>query len=197
VNPQGRSADRAKVVQLVPSYEHATGKYQLGETVRTAASDGWTVDAYTTTPEDMISNLRSERSLDDFCNFLVLMQGEGVDAAAKFLPDERSWSDASYTRFIGQLKTRFEAYPDGTNLQARAEDLWERIARWHWLLSWTMDDCPWLLPQDEARIVPGGLATDLELPTDGSLIVFEIISKSWSADAKGRYSQTIQAVRVE
>lgn len=185
--------DRNRVVFLLPAYEHRPTLYD------------YTLDTFTTTPEDLIANFRAERSVDDFCNLLVAMQGQGADADSKVFFDERSWSDDSYARFIGRLKMRFETFSDGgpsyygaagsrASLRGRAEELWERIARWHWLISWTMDDCPWLLPQDEVRVVPGALATGLEVPSGA---IFEIVSKSWSADAAGRYSQTLQAVRVE
>lgn len=179
------------IVFLTSAYEWVAG-----------STADWTLDAETTTVEDMVSNLRSSRSLDDFKNYIAVMSGEGVEAAARILCDEASWSDPAAASFIGDVWKQFTSFPDGVDVDARAQEIWERVARWNWMIEWTMDDCPWLMPQQNVLVSPGYLGAtpenpgiNMEIPVGGA--VYTIINKSWRANNAGRYSQTLQAVRVQ
>lgn len=160
----------------------------------------YTLDANSAVPEDMVMNFRSSKSLSEFKNILTVMAGEGEDAVARMLYDEGSWSDASASNFIGDIWKEFKSYPDGTDINAITNEIWERIARWNNFIQWETDDNPWLMPNNMVAVYPQGLSSGaypdmkgLEIPA-GS--VYEIISKSWLSKAGGRFSQTLQAVRV-
>jgi hypothetical protein len=166
------------VVFLRPAYEHVAGSYD------------YTFDDDTATVEDMGLSLRSTRGLDDFCNLLWVMVGEGVDAAAKVLVDYTSWQTSTSVRYIGDLWAQYHMFPDGTDLEAIASELWERLARWTWMISVEMDDCPWIMPHNDLRVY----ASNLWLP-QGS--IFKVVSKGWSTRAGGRYTQTLECALVE
>ncbi len=176
-------------------YEHQAGRYLLHSTERSwsspPSSDGWVLDAYTATATDWASQFRSSRTIDDFRNLLYVVVGEGLDAAAKVLIHEHSFSDSASALFIGDLWTHFEMFPDGSDLTAIAQSLWENLWRWNWTISFTIDDWPALMPDDEIYVT--GFA-DVEVP-DGS--IYKVASKSWNKGQNGRYQQTVDCVLVE
>ncbi len=161
---------------LAPAYEHVPAHYD------------WELDESTATAEDLVTEFRSSRSLDDFRNALMVMAGEGIDAAARTIVDMASWSDPTAASFIGAIWSRFEGMPDASDVDAIAQDLWEEVARWNWLARWEMVDCPWILPDHDVMVTVTGV-----VPA-GS--VWRVISKRWSAE-DGRYRQSLKAVRVD
>lgn len=195
--PMRWGVNEGGAVFLTGAYEHAAGKYYLRDTSRAEAgeSDGWVIDADTATVENWPLKFRSTRNLSDFRNFLWLLVGDGIDAAASILIDSESLSTQASYRFIGDLWTHFEHHPELTSkdcVQQIALDIWERMVRQHWLVQITLDHWPGMMPDDEG-IVTG--CADLGIP-DSS--IFKIVSKDWSASGSNlRYSQTLDAVLVE
>ena len=168
----------AGVVFLSPAYAHTTGHYDH------------TLDYDSIVAADLVNAFRSTRTVLDFRNFLMVMVGEGNGAAAKIIADTASmWTDTA-TNFVGDLWSRFVAFPDGSDLDAIAVALWDEIATWQHYVEWEMKDCPEIMPDEEVRMqVPSNI-----VPTNA---IFRVLSKSWSCQGDGRFSQTIQSRRVE
>ena len=147
------------------------------------------------TAENMIAEFRHTRSVGDFANLLQVMVGEGVSAAAALLVDVASWSTPSSTRFVGDLWTRYEAYPSGDDLSSLTARLWDEIAYMDSLISWTEYDRPAIMPGDEVAVT---VDASLNI-TAGS--IYRVSGKAWgatwgSAD-DGRYWQKLEAELVQ
>ena len=158
----------------------------------TAGSYDYTLADDSANVEDIIRTFRATWTVTDFANLLIVMVGQGADAAAKVLIDEDSMSDSSASNFVGDVWSRFVALPDGDHVAEIANRLWEEIAYWHHLVQWTMEDRPEWMPDHEIRLQ----VDDLEI-TENSIV--RITKKSWEAQegTTGRYSQTLDAKVVE
>jgi hypothetical protein len=167
------------VIFLKPAYERTPG----------GAVD-YTLDEDTATAEDFCSTLKSTRSLEDFRNLLIVMAGEGADAARKILSDQDSWSDPTAQTFIGDIWQRFVCYPDGADIEAISEQLWREVGYWHWLIEVTLHDNPDIMPEHNIKVQ----VANMDIPTDS---VFKVVSKDWSCNENGLYEQTLTCVMVE
>jgi hypothetical protein len=165
------------IVFLRPAYEHVAGEYDV------------TLDDDTTTLEYITQEFRATRSLQDWRNLLCVMVGEGIDATAMYLYDEASWSTDTAANFCGHVRARFAGFPDASDLDAIAQQLWEDIAWWNYAVSWQMQDCPWLMPGNEVRMSVEGVNVNANA-------IYRITSKTWEAGSDGRYRQTLEAVNV-
>jgi hypothetical protein len=191
VNEQG-------VVCLAPCYEHLLGYYYKRGTARDgSASDGWTLTDVPADDAYMASDIKAHRCPADFANFLVVMTGQGVEAAVRYLVDEASWSvpptpgdSTTARRFIADVWARFETFPDGADIDAVANEIKRQVRYWEWMVEWEMDDCPWILPDDEVRLQ----VTGIDVPTNS---VYRVVNKSWSCGTDGRYSQTLLGHMVQ
>lgn len=168
----------------------ADGVVFLRELVEYGGTPDFTLAAPVGDVADMLHVLHAERSAADFRNWLMVMVGEGQDAAVKVLQDETSFSDAAAETFIGDLWQQVEMLPDGDDVEGAAERLWEAMSRFRWLVSWEMHDHPELMPDMFVAVDVSGS----QIPA-GS--VYRIISKSWRAQASGEYWQRLQAVLVQ
>ena len=170
-------------VFLEPAYEHQPGRYQ------------WTIDDDTAVVEDWVASLRSARGLSDFTNLLHVMAGEGVDATVRNFSDSNSWNNTTAERFIGDIWEKFMSFPDGADINAIGEQLWEELSYMHWLISFRMDHQPWIVPDNEIRVM--GLS-NMDIPDQS---IFRVIRKNWAltnmAEGSGRYTQTVDAVMVQ
>jgi len=171
----------AGVVFLAPKLAHVT----WGADPQTDPTHH-TLDYDSLVAEDLVDSFRSTLTVSDFRNFLLVMVGEGNDAAAKVITDTASmWTDTA-TNFVGDIWSRFVAFPDGSDLDAIAVALWDEIATWHHYVEWGMKDRPQIMPDHEVRMqVPTNLVADNA--------VFRVLSKSWQCQRDGRYSQTLQS----
>jgi hypothetical protein len=166
------------IVFLRPAYEHTVGEYDF------------TVDDDTATVENMALEFRHSRSLRDFRNMLQVMVGEGIDAVTKIIADEASWSDSTSARFVGHVRRAFAGYPDGSDVDSIAQQLWDGMYNWSSTVALTMTDRPWIMPGWELRMQVSGVEVDTNS-------IYVVTSKSWASQENGRYVQTLQAVEVE
>lgn len=170
--------DRLGVIFLIPAYAHVSGHYDIE------------IDYLTTDPTLVQNSLVSTRTVDDFRNFLQVMVGEGPDAVAKVLQDTDSMWTPGYSTFVGDVWSKFQAYPDCTDIDTIATELWKKIGYWQHHIKFQLTDRPLIMPDDEllltqpASVVPAGS-------------IFRVLGKDWEIREDGRYSQTLEAVRVE
>lgn len=152
----------------------------------TAGAFDYTLDYDTLVADDLVDAFRSTLTVSDFRNLLVVMVGEGNDAAAKIIADTASMMTSTAVNFVGDIWSRFVAFPDGSDLDTIAVALWDEIALWHHYVEWGMKDCPWIMPDHEVR---------MQVPTNivAANAVFRVLSKSWACQRDGRFSQTLQS----
>ena len=187
----------AGVVFLVPAYAHSSGHYLWHwhddephwrwEWV--SGSYNFTLDYDSIVSEDLVDAFQSTMTISDFRNFLLVMVGEGNDAAAKIITDQASMMTDTAVNFVGDIWSKFVAFPDGSDLDTIAVALWDEIATWQHYVEWGMKDCPWIMPDHEVR---------MQVPTNlvANNAVFRVLSKSWACQRDGRFSQTLQSKYV-
>lgn len=170
--------DYLGILFLRPTPVHVTGHYD------------WTLSD-TGTGINMIQNFWHERSLNDFANFLQVMVGEGVDAAARILVDDASWTTTTSARFIGDLWARYESYPSGDDLTSIVDKLWAEVTTRDSIIGWTEFDRPGILPGQEVIVtVDAGMNIQA-----GS--IYRILTKAYQTRKDGRYQQDLEAELVE
>jgi len=154
----------------------------------TSGAYDYTLDDDTTSTDDVVDAVRGSLTYGEFCNLLTVVSGEGAAAKAKVLRDLDSIMTPGALRFIGDLWQRFRFVPDGTDLDTIASNLWEDLGRWCYLVEWTMQDHPEIMPDHFVRLQVSGIGA-----VTNSIV--RVLSKpNWSVDATtGRYSQTLVA----
>lgn len=154
--------------------------------VHTAGAYDYTLDDDTTSTDDVVDAVRGTMNFGEFCNVLTVIAGEGAAAKAKVLRDLGSVLTPGATRFIGDLWQRFQFVPDGTDLNTIAGNLWDDLGRWCYVVEWTMQDHPEIMPDHFVRLQVSGLGV-------ATNAIVRVLSKpSWSVDvASGRFSQTL------
>ena len=166
------------VVFLRPAYEHTPGAYDM------------TLDDDTVTLEDLVPEFRATRSLSDWRNMLLVMVGEGIDAAATVISDEATWSTTTARAFCGHVRAKFVGNPDGSDLTTIAQRLWEDMCYWNYSVRFSLIDRPWVMPGHEIRMS----FEDVNIVANS---IYRVTSKQWAADDDGRYRQALEAVLVE
>lgn len=178
------------LVRLAPAYEHVAGKYLKGITPRTEASDGWVISDTDTDVEDMIvAPFTASRDLSNYSNALQVMAGSGVDADTRLVYDSDSWSDPTSDQFIGDIWQRFEAIPDGGDLDSIVGPMWRKVSAQHRFVRFSMHDRPEILPEDELYFSVSHV--DIAEGT-----IARVLSKSWSIEGF-TFTQSIDALIVE
>jgi len=182
--------NQAGLVRLAPAYEHVAGKYLLGASVRSATSDGWVIDDDDIDPEDFVVDFETARDLEGYANMLQMISGQGVDADSRIVYDEDSWETPANSRFIGDIWQQFEGVPDGGDMDAIIYPRWRDLSTRNWLISFTMHDRPAILPEDELLLQ----VSHVDIPNNS---IARVLSKEWSIDEAGLYTQRIEAAIVE
>lgn len=172
------------VVFCKPAYEH------------TAAAFNYALTDADADEANYIENLHSDRSFEEFCNYLFLMVGEGPDAEGFAKLDRDSWYGSSGETFIGDLWVRCILEAEGSENDTYStaaglcQKLWLEANQRHWLVDWTMTDCPWIMPDDEVKLTIGSA-----LIPSGS--IYRVLTKRWGITGEGRFTQTLTASMVE
>jgi hypothetical protein len=165
--------DQNGVLFLRPPLEHERGHYD------------YVVDETSVDIRDIVSQIRSTLSYQDFANYLEVIIGEGPDSIGKTLLDLDSAMTPGALRFIGDLWQRFSFMPEGTDLDAICKKLWDDLGRWSHVVEWTMHDRPEIMPDQYVLFRCSGLR--LEYGT-----VCRVVSKQWWADLRsGMFTQTL------
>lgn len=164
---------------LRPRLEHVADYYD------------WTLDDDTLTAEDMVTQFRSARSIDDYVNIVQVIAGQGWGSVRKTLLDLPSIQTSTAENFIGDDWWRVETMPDGDDPVQLANLLWKQRHSMARTIVWRDHHHPELMPDDYVRVQ----ATSVDLPNN---TIFRITAKDWSLDAHSNtFEQTLTGVIVQ
>lgn len=162
-----------------PRLQHTPGYYD------------WTLDADTLGEDEIVYSFRAAQTLDDYCNVLYVLAGNGVNAQASLLWDYASITDDTAGDFIGDDWWQVVVKSDADDPAQVAALLWARRAELSQAIFFTLRSHPELLPDQYVYVQNVGCGV-----ADGS--IFRITRKSWRVGADGAdFQQDFEAVLVE
>jgi len=168
-------------IVLEEAYEHQPGFYN------------WVLSDDTPVTESFAHEITSHWSVGDFCNLVQVMAGRGPQAVSKTYWDFGSWSNEASDYFISDVWQRYEAFPEGADVEAVALAMWEELHHWRRTIRWSLHDWPQLIPN--MTVLAQVTAADAGIPMNS---FYRIIHKSWEVDMNtGRFYQTLEAAQVE